>query len=338
MSNFDQGTSLQSDEALEQLLRRASPRPTPSQSDEVAVRKAVLAEWQHVSGRHQSRRRIMHFAVAATVLIGVFSVFSFFRLPVIETVQVASIEKSSGSIYLLGENAVLRETPDLSIVLSGQTIVTGKQAGMALAWGDRGSLRMDENTRVEFTAENSVFLKSGRIYFDSEPSQLTSNVTAGRTQQFVVSTDFGEVAHIGTQFMTGVESDELTVSVREGQVAIDGEYHSRIATSGQQLTFSGRQKPSVLSISRSGSHWDWVSRMSPVTDVDGKTLHEYLLWASRELGLEIKWLGEAEDVARKAILRGTIDKEPAEAMKLRIASAALSWRIDEGVITVGDNQ
>ncbi len=338
MSDFERSTGVASDDALEQLLKHATPRPMPSSSDEATARQAVRAEWQNVSSRHQSRRRVLSFAIAATVLISVFAVFNLFRMPVVEAVQVASIQKSFGSLYLLGESSELRETQDLASVLSGQTIVTGSQAGIGLAWGNGGSMRMDENTRVEFVDDETVYLKSGRIYFDSSPPALVAGISAGDTAKFVVHTDLGEVAHIGTQFMTGVDAGTLTVSVREGQVAVEGEYHSHVASSGEQLTLSGRQRPAVLSIGRSGEGWEWVNQTSPPADVDGKTLHEFLLWACRELGLEIQWEGQAEQVARDAILRGRIDTEPAEALRQRLATAALEWHIDEGVIYVGENQ
>jgi hypothetical protein len=337
MSDLNQGAGVPSDDVVERLLKHAVPRPTPSPSDEAAVRQAVRAEWQIVSGRRQSRRRVLTYAIAATVLVAVYSVFSVFRMPVVDAVQVASIEKSFGLIYLLDDKSELRETRELSNVLSGQTIVTGNQAGIALAWGNGGSVRLDENTRVEFVDDEIVYLKSGRIYFDSNPSALTTGIAAGDTSGFAIQTDHGKVAHVGTQFMIGVNAATLTVSVREGQVAVDGEYHRHVASPGEQVTLSGRQRPSVLSISRSGESWDWVSLTSPAADVDGKTLHEFLLWACREMGLDLRFEGRAEQVARGAILRGRIDTEPAEALRQRLATAALEWRIDEGVIYVSDN-
>jgi hypothetical protein len=337
MSDLNLGTSVPSDDVLEELLKHAAPRPTPSASDEAVVRDAVRAEWQVVSGRRQSRRRVLTYAIAATVLIGVFSVFNVFRAPVADVVQVAAIEKSFGPIYLLGEKSELRETQELANVLSGQTIVTGNQAGMALAWGKGGSMRMDESTRVEFIDDETVYLKYGRIYFDSEPSPLTAGIAAGDTGGFVIHTEHGKVAHVGTQFMTGVDAATLTVSVREGQVAVHGEYHRHIASSGERVTLSGRQRPSVLSISRSGESWGWVSLTSPAADVDGKTVHEFLLWACREMGLELQFEGRAEQIAQGAILRGSIATAPAEALRQRLATAALEWRIDEGVIYVSDS-
>ena len=241
MSDVNQSTSIPSDDALEKLLKHASPRPTPSQADEAAVRRAVRAEWQDLTRKRQSRQRVLQYAIAATVLIGVFSVFSVFRTSVVEVVQVAAIQKSFGSVYLLGEESELRETRDLATVYSGQTVVTGQETGIALAWGNGGSLRIDENTRIEFTADNSVYLESGQVYFDSEPSALIVGVAAERMDDFIVVTEFGDIAHIGTQFMTSVGADALTVSVREGEVTVDGIYHDHVATPGQQVKLSGRQ-------------------------------------------------------------------------------------------------
>jgi len=341
MNDFDQSTGVPSEDALEQLLKRAVPRPTPSESDEAAVRQAVRAEWQRVSSTRQSHRRVLSYALAATVLIGVFAAFSVFRPSPIEAVQVATIEKSFGSMYLLGDQSELRETDDLSSVLLGQTVVTGAQAGIALAWGNGGSLRVDEHTRLEFATDNSVYLKSGRVYFDSEPSAMIAGTRTIGSTDFVVVTEYGEIAHIGTQFMTRVDSGKLTVSVREGQVDVDGSYHSHVATSGQQVTFAGRQQPTVLSLSAHANDWNWVSRTSPPADVDGKSIFEFLQWVHRETGLETRFEGQAEQAARNDLLKGaTIDAEPLDALTRWMATTALEYEVNEneGVIYVRDNR
>ncbi len=208
---------------------------------------------------------------------------------------------------------------------------------MALAWGNGGSLRMDASTRIRFIESTSVFLDSGRVYFDSSPSGLMGGISGGGASEFVVATDYGEVTHIGTQFMTRVTDDDLVVSVREGKVEVEGLYQDYVASSGEQVTMSGRSQPAVLSISRSGEAWDWVSRTSPVTDVDGKSLHEFLLWACRETGLEFHYEGDAEQIARhEAFLKGAIYTEPLQALKLRLETAGLEWAIVDGAIYVSD--
>ena len=79
-----------------------------------------------------------------------------------------------------------------------------------------------------------------------------------------------------------------------------------------------------------------MERTSPAVNVDGRTLHEYLSWACRELGLDLEFEGEAETVARTAVLRGSIDSEPSVALRQRLATAAFTYRIEEGVIYVSD--
>lgn len=336
MNEFNQGSGLEEDDAIERLLREASPRPVPSRADETAVRSAVRGEWNRVTGRRQRRRRVLTYAIAASVLVGVFGLFNAFRAPLVETVQVATIDKTFGPVYLLGETAELSETHDLAIMMSGETIVTGDNAGIALSWGRGGSLRIDENTRVEFSSSDSIYLRSGRIYFDSRPSVLVAGTFVPKSGTITVASDHGRIRHVGTQFMTSVAPDSLTVSVREGQVAIDGRFHDHMATHGEQVTLSGSRMPSVLSISGSGESWSWVGRTSPAVDVDGRTLHEYLIWACRELGLALAFEGEAEQVARNAILRGSIDTEPSVALRQRLATAAFSYRVDEGVMYVSE--
>jgi hypothetical protein len=277
---------------------------------------------------------VTRFAIAATVLLGVFAGLNAYRAPVAEAVQVATILKSIGPVYLLGEQAELRETNDLSNIVSGQTIVTGDDAGLALAWGNGGSLRIDENSRIEFTDDVSVFLEQGRVYFDSLPPSILTGVDTRDASVFALHTEFGQIQHLGTQYMSEVDSGTLIVSVREGEVSVDGKFYDKRVLSGQQATLSGRQQPTILSISRSGEAWNWVNRTTPPIDVEGKTLHAFLGWASRELGLELRYEPAAESEARKSVLVGTIDKEPAVAMRLWVASAGLDWQIQEGVIHI----
>lgn len=325
-------------DALEDLLRHASPRPAPAPETVAAAKEALRDEWREVAGRRRARRRVVRYAIAATALVGVFAMFSVLQTPVVEPVQVATIEKSFGSVYLLGEQAELRKTTDLSNVLSGQTIVTGDDAGLALAWGNGGSMRIDGNTRIRFSDEGAVFLESGRIYFDSRYSSLIAGIDAGGDSILRIRTDLGDVSHMGTQYMTEVGEDRLVVSVREGEVAVDGKYHNRTISSGQQVTLAGQQQPSIMNVSRAGAMWHWVNQTTPIADVDGKTLHEFLVWVCRDMGLNLQFEGQAEFVARSAVLKGRIDSAPADALRLRLATADLHSRIDGGTIYISENR
>lgn len=323
-------------DALDDLLRHAEPRPVPAPDGLAAAKAAVRQDWLDVTQRRSVRRRMLGIAIAATVVLAAFVAVKTGPGPVAPPIRVATIEKSFGPVYLLGEQAELSPTGDLSRIVSGQTIVTGHEAGLALAWANGGSVRIDQGTRVRFVDDRSVYVEEGRVYFDSRQT-LVAGINGGDVPVFVMHTDHGALQHDGTQYMAQVDPTSLVVSVREGSVTIDSRFFEQSVAAGQQATVSGPQRPAVLSIRRSGPAWDWVSRTTPPADIDGKTLYEFLMWVSREMGLELQFEGQAEAVAHEAVLRGTVDTEPADALRLRVATAALSWRIEGDSIYISDD-
>ncbi len=323
------------DKTLEQLLSKASPRLVPDPEDTEAARDAVRQEWQAVSGQYRSRNRMLRFAVAATVLISLFSLFNAYRVVEPKWVTVASIQKSFGSIYVLGDQSELTRVDDLAGIHAGQVIVTGDDAGIALAWSNGGSVRLHRSTEVEFRDENTVFLRSGQLYFDSTPSELIAGPATTGDASFQIETEYGSISHIGTQFMTEVDSNALKVSVREGRVDITGRYYPHVAERGEQVLLSGRQRPVVLSVPVYGAAWDWIRLTSPAVDVDGKSVHAFLTWVGRELGMSIRYgNSDIEQEARRALLEGQIDSEPAEALRMRMLTTAYDWHFEQGVIYV----
>ena len=333
MSGSDRDNTVRTDDAVEALLEQAAPRPAPPAEDEAVIRDAVFNEWQAVTGQRSRRRRLTSLAVAATVLVAVSIAFNQFRVADIVPVQVASIDKSHGSIYLLGEQAELRELPDLAVISAGQTIVTGSDAGIGLSWGNGGSLRIDADTRIEFISNEAVFLRSGRIYFDSQVAAVTgSGITS---PAFAIETEHGTVTHVGTQYMTSVDGDDLTVSVREGQVAIAGSYRDETATAGQQLMLSGRGSPTILDITGYGKDWEWIEPMAPVPHFDGRPVHEFLTWVSRETGLQLQYEGkDAEELATGSTFFGAVERRPTLALDFWMQTIDLDYRIEGGVIYV----
>ena len=323
------------DKSLEQLLSKATPRPVPSEAHTAEAREALRAEWKGVTGRHRSRRRILHYAVAASVLVVVFSLFNTLRMPAVDLVQVASIQKSFGSIFFVSEQSVVTPADNQQTVHFGETISTGDDAGIALAWLNGGSMRLDENTTVEFKDESTVWLHEGQIYFDSMPSSLIADAKIADPGTFVIETEYGRVTHVGTQFVTRVDDKDKTlqVSVREGLVNVDGQYYQHTARRGEQIRLIGRQQPVVLSFDEYGAAWNWVAERSPAVEVDGRTVDEFLGWVGRELGREIKYSEDAEKVAAEKLI-GRVNDEPAEALRMRMLTVGLVADFEEGVIHV----
>jgi len=321
-------------DAVEALLEQAAPRPAPPAGDEQQVREAVYAEWQAVTGKHRTRQRVTYFAVAAAVILAVAVSFNAFRVTGVAPVEVATISQDHGSIYLLGDQSELRELQDLTTIFAGQTVETSNDSGVGLAWRSGGSLRVDENTRVEFKSPNSVYLVSGRVYFDSQTMAAISG-GGGATPDLVIETDYGSVTHLGTQYMTTVDSGTLTVSVREGQVDVNGRY---TAYEGQEMELVGSAQPSVTNISRTSGKWAWVEATAPTLDFSGKSTHDFLMWVERETGHAVAFESpEAEQTARTGGLRGTIEGlDPRAELEVRMRGEDLNveFDTDRGTINV----
>ena len=324
------------DEAIEALLRKAPPRPAPAEEAMADVRDAVRAEWRAISGRRRMRRRLVSFAAAATVILAIGFTVNLLRIPSALPVPVATIEKSSGSIHLVGEQSVLHETRDLAELTTGQTLLTGPDSAAAITWNNGGSLRIDENTRVEFLSPDEIALRSGRVYFDSQPSTLQAGITQSSVASFAIRTEQGVVKHIGTQYMTGINGGAVTISVREGQVHIENDYQQATAAAGQQMTVVGNNRPTYANISRHGDNWLWVERMAPEVNFDGRTAHEFIAWAGRESGLEVRFASDAvEQIAHEAKMQiGTVDREPQDALRTLLQTTDLGAHIEDGWILI----
>lgn len=335
MTMTERNETLGTDEAIEALLRKAPPRPAPSAEDMASVRDAVRTEWQTISGKRRTRRRLVSLAAAATVILAVGFTVNLLRVPSALPVPVATIEKTSGSIYLLGEQSELRETQNLAELTTGQTLVTGPDSGVGIAWNQGGSLRVDENTRVEFVSTAEIVLRSGRVYFDSQPTTLQAGITQSSISSFAIRTDQGTVKHVGTQYMTRINGGALTISVREGQVNIDSTYQQATAVAGQQVTVVGSNRPTYTNISRYGDSWRWVEQMAPEINIDQRSAYEFISWAGRESGLDIRFVSDAiERRAHDTTMTGTVNLEPQFALHTLLQTTDLDAQIEDGWIVI----
>ena len=329
MNRSVEESSLKKTDAVEALLQRAAPRPVPPEADERLVRDAVRAEWTEVTRRRSARRRYMTAGIAAAVVLAATAGFNALRLSGIAPVEVATIAKSHGSIYVRGGEGDATAGVRNSIV-TGQTISTAGDAAAGLEWSGGGSLRIDENTRIEFISGTEVYLHSGRVYFDS--------ATGASNAVLNVATPHGNVTNLGTQFMIGSDARSLTVSVRDGQVRIDGRYHDETAHDGQRLVFTGSARPVYTNIRGTEPEWRWLEEVSPGVEIDRRPIHVFLEWVGSETGYEVEYAdGEAERLARTEELRGVLRGSPRSELERRMATAGMeaTFDHDRAVLVIG---
>lgn len=329
--------ALSVDESVERILGNARPRPVPSREETEEVRQRIHAEWQEVTGRRQRKQRFTKFAIAASVLLAVFVSFNSLRQFGVAEPQVASIQKSFGSIYVLGDNAEMLAGNELRTVVAGQTLITDEASGVGLQWENGGSLRIGADTRVEFISDDSLFLQSGRIYFDSKPKLLAGAASNSPTAKLTIRTDFGTVSHVGTQYMTVAERNSLIVSVREGEVVLDAGSQQQSASGGQRLAVKGNGRATVTNIKTYGDRWTWAEQLSPDADIDGRPIHEFLDWVSHETGLDVQYSAiELETYSKQKSLAGIVKMDPINALAFYMRGVDLDYEIQDGVINIVD--
>ncbi len=339
MSRNEDSNSNFGRDAVEELLVRAVPRPLPPAAEEAVVRDAIHAEWRRLTSRRRLRRRGIGVGMAATALLGIAVGVYQLRMPAPIAAPVATITKSFGSLFIVDAASELRAADADTRLVVGQTIVTGEDSGVGLEWGRGGSLRIDAQTRIRVVAPDAVYLESGRVYFDSAPSPLISSALGSEsidaTNVLSIETRHGVVTHIGTQFMAAADRERLAVSVREGRVRVSGMRYAVTAVAGQQLTVSGAGRPGVANIAAFGDAWRWVEATSPPVSLDGRSVHDFLTWISRETGLTLEYGSDAaRALAEASELRGLVQTEPTEALQIYAGSVDLDWRSRGGALYV----
>lgn len=331
MNRNSQDPNFSDDAVLERLFAEAEPRPTPSDAVRARVRTAIYDDWQTLAGRRRRQRRMLFAAAAAAAIAAVIGT-PFLLRPAATAAEVATLARSVGTIYLLGETSELQRVDSLDVVYAGQAIVTADDSRVGLLWGRGGSLRIGANTEVRFTESDMIELVNGRVYFDSVSS---TGAAAAGTAALTITTDNGSVTHVGTQFITTNSDDELTVSVREGRVRLDGRFHDVMAGAGQRVTLRGSAPPELVNVSAYGPEWEWVEAVAPVPDLKGRLLYDFLAWVSRETGLEFRFESDAvERIVHRETVQGDLSDAPRIALRQSLLTADLEYEIDNGVIRI----
>ena len=331
----------QAEQAIADLLSRVPPRPAPPAADEKAIRDAVYAEWNELTARRVRQRRITSFALAASVLLAVFATLNLLRPPVddFSTRRLATVERQFGDVSMAsieGSDFAPIDTGSAAIS-GGRTVQTGASSGLALAWHDGGSLRLDEETRVVFESASQVYLEHGRVYFDSEAGPL-SPATGNRNSALSIRTASGVVRHLGTQYMTEISAGELKVMVREGIVSIES-VNVR-AGAGRSVVVDGSGELTFGDTDGFGADWEWVARTAPAVVLDRRPAATALEWVGRESGYAIRYAtpsAQAKAEAEKLRVPDAFsDKGAMRALELFMQTVDLEYRIVGGEIVISE--
>lgn len=318
------------DELLEALFKHASSRQRAPRDMEQKIRAELFDQWGRQTRQRRLRRQLVGWAIAASVVLVVLVSTDLLRRPepAIQGVLVASVEKRLGDVYIRdgdGKEALLASD---SQVFAGSELSTSGNSRLSMSWANGESVRMDQNSRLELISETEISLRSGKLYIDSGGANDEDRV-------LVVQTPSGPVRHIGTRYITSVMGKQVTVSVRDGEVAVGSGQKQTIAMQGQKLQFTGNGQASSSAILTYGEEWRWTELVAPRFNTDGRSLDEFLEWVGRETGREIRYASTtAKLAATQTRMHGDVDAEPLRAMELMLQTSDLKPQLNNGVILV----
>jgi ferric-dicitrate binding protein FerR (iron transport regulator) len=240
--------------------------------------------------------------------------------------RVSSLEGAAFSQGSAGDSVVL---PD-SEVIAGTTLET-TEGRVAFTLVDSLSLRMNRHTRLRFDSPAGVTLLAGDLYVDSGGVN-----TAGRLR---IETPAGAVRHVGTQFQVFVTGANTRVRVREGRVLFTplaaGE--PRAVAAGDELRIADGRMELIRALPSYGADWEWTAAVAPPFDIESRPLAEFIAWAAREHGWQIRYASETvQQLTYEVRLHGALDQSNTEAMIERVSMiTGIPLEAREGVLWVG---
>lgn len=320
------------DERIEDVLSEARPRPAPNSGRKEEIYDQLRDEW--MISNQQTRQRRRHFVGAAAAsfvaaIVVVMRLGSGVDVPVTQPDAYIAVLHGAGATLNGEQIQDLGSTGSTLRLRAGDTIKTGVDAAVAIAWNKTGSLRLARSSEVTIVDANEVSLTSGKIYYDSMLFGSANGVP------IVVATSRGTIQHVGTQFLAQTDQRGTTISVREGEVSFGRDSKTTIVRSGQSASFDNSLNATVSAISPDDSSWDWVSELAPKWNVDGRSTMDIIRWISRETGLSIDFADErAEAYARKDQVRGVGEISPTAAMRIVPVATQLRFEIGNSTIRV----
>jgi ferric-dicitrate binding protein FerR (iron transport regulator) len=315
------------DDAVARLVRLGGARPLASEEGRARVRGRVHDLWSETVRSDRRRRRFLligRIAAALAVVAGLGIWFWQKGLP--PGAPAATVERVDGRVRLQDGSvaAAGRALP------SGTRVATSADARVALRVNGGSSVRLDGTTEVRLDSRGVLELLRGAVYIDSGAPGPGRN-------PLLIHTSLGEIRDIGTQFEVRLAQDRLRVSVREGAATLTRADRTFPVAAGASLRVDRSGAMETGAVDPRGDYWTWTQAIAPPFELEGRTLHDYLAWLSRETG----WTVEYSDpsIATSAmgiILHGsTAGLRPDQTPDVVLPTCGLRHRLEGGALILG---
>jgi ferric-dicitrate binding protein FerR (iron transport regulator) len=332
-----QGRPQETGYQIGELIRLAGSPPAAHDASAARVKAAVRTHW-HGELARASRRRRVRTAVAfafATTLIGAVGTWVWRNFDTESPApRMARIEAVVGPVWMRTGQSASTRSPVLTglgdSVTVGTELATENRGRAAIRMISGHSVRLDLGTRVRFLSERALALDLGAVYVDSGGSPGRS------AESLTIRTPLGVVREIGTQFEVRLEHAAVQVRVREGRVTLDGRHGDFEVSAGAALEVDEQGRASRRELSGFGADWAWIAEITPLMELEGHSLREFLDWVVRERGLKLRFASpDLADSAAEIDLSGSIQGMTLDqAMEAVLPTCRMMHRIERDVLFV----
>lgn len=297
-------------------------RASTQAPDDSNVYNMVRKEWSRGRRSNAVRRWAMPVALAASMVLALTVLLQPSPITPVTSPAIGTIARVIGN----PSNGDLLEGRSID---SGDVVQTGPGEGVSILMSRAESVRLDENSRLQFDSANEFTLLGGRMYADTG-----SGVYHDRS--LVVTTPMGVVTDVGTQFVVDLDGRSLDVGVREGRVDVAAENEVYIAVAGERMQLTEGEDVNIGQVAAHDAYWDWATQLAPVFEIENRSLLEFLRWAARETGRELVFENnELRMAAMRVDLHGSVsDFSPLEAVESVLAGTNFRYSIESDRIVI----
>jgi hypothetical protein len=297
----DDYSSDEDDDLLPRLFRAMGPMPSLPVDMKQRWESAFSTELSlQIAARRRRRMRIM-VSCAGTALLVVTAALFIHERPVTPPVAMDTVTQVTSVVGFADSfDGQIPRAINVGEELGPGQLRTGGQSSLALRYRD-ADVRLNSNT-IAVLHPTRLQLLRGDIYVDA-------GVALRRGPAVVIETPFGTLTHVGTQFVVSVGDNEMRAAVREGAVALNA--------AGEHRTIDGADGPTQIVVSATGitterisansGIWTWTVDAAPGYIVDGRSANEFLVWATRQMGVELRYADDASRIhSETAIMHGNV--------------------------------
>jgi len=319
------------DTLLPDLLRHAQVRETAPEEVKQRIKHQLKVRWQQNINQGKQRKSWFLYgsvatAMSALLLLLVNQVGWQTSAHLTQVALYAVQGKVRQNEHLLNEKQALQSKK--SSLTVDTKIATSDDGYATLILPNGGNLRLNHNSTLIVNNDNEFTLTSGAVYFESSATQQKTPIT--------IHTAYGKIQDIGTQFSVFSTPENFQISVREGLVKVQTKQQKLSVKAGVKFTAKTNGKITQTNLNANDQQWQWVNKLAPKFVLEGKSLHQYLVWVAREYGLKLTFDSQHnEKMSRLIIVHGSIlNLNLTQALSIVFASTDFNYKLDNNQLSV----